>query len=209
MRSVSWLVLGAGLLILSVALPTGGVAAEGNPQVILQTSMGDITLELDPARAPVTVDNFLKYVRSGFYNGTIFHRVIENFMIQGGGYTKDRNLKTPLYPPIRLESRNGLKNLRGTVAAARTKSPDSATSQFFINVADNPFLDYSERTNPTGYAVFGRVISGMEVVDRIRAVKVRENALDVQADGTPAVSMPVTPVVIESARVIGGGASGR
>jgi peptidyl-prolyl cis-trans isomerase A (cyclophilin A) len=203
----AWLGLGAAffssLLVSSVQSP-GRAAETDKPQVVLETSMGDITLELEPERAPITVDNFLKYVRSGFYDGTIFHRVIENFMIQGGGYTKDKNLKTPLYPPIKLESRNGLKNVRGTIAAARTKAPDSATSQFFINVVDNPFLDYSERTNPTGYAVFGRVIKGLDVVDRIRTVKVTENPFDIQQDGTPAASLPATPVVILSARIEAG-----
>lgn len=138
--------------------------------VILETSKGDITLELDPNRAPVTVENFLKYVDEGHYDGTIFHRVIHNFMIQGGGFTPDGNQK-PTDEPIVLESQNGLLNKVGTVAMARTNSPNSATCQFFINVSDNDFLNYSGG-NP-GYAVFGKVTSGMDVVNDIRLVETR------------------------------------
>jgi peptidyl-prolyl cis-trans isomerase A (cyclophilin A) len=174
------------------------------PRVVIETSVGDITVEVDPDRAPETAANFLRYVKSGFYGGTIFHRVIDNFMIQGGGFTKEMNQKTPLFPPIKLESRNGLKNLRGTVAMARTRPPDSATCQFFVNTVDNPFLDYSETTNPTGYAVFGRVVDGMDVVERIRKVKVVENPLDLQEDGRPAWSLPATPVVIKTIRLLSG-----
>ncbi|MCA9726961.1 MAG: peptidyl-prolyl cis-trans isomerase, partial [Candidatus Eisenbacteria bacterium] len=143
---------------------------EGKPRVEVKTTQGDIVLELEPEKAPVTVENFLKYVNSGFYKGTIFHRVIDGFMIQGGGFTIDMKKKTTPYPAIKLESRNGLKNKKYTVAMARTNVPDSATSQFFINVVDNPRLDYP---NPDGhgYAVFGTVISGEDVVDKIRAVK--------------------------------------
>jgi peptidyl-prolyl cis-trans isomerase A (cyclophilin A) len=185
-----------------LAAQTADSAKGGSPQVVLETSMGDLVLELDREHSPITVDNFLKYVKSGFYAGTIFHRVIENFMIQGGGYTKDKNEKIPLYPPIKLESRNGVKNLRGTVAMAHSRVPDSATSQFFINVVDNPSLDYSETTNPTGFAVFGRVIQGMEVVDKIRRVHVGENPMDIHPDGTLDQTLPVVPVVIKSARVL-------
>jgi peptidyl-prolyl cis-trans isomerase A (cyclophilin A) len=178
----------------------GAANPAGQPRVVIETSMGDITVELDPGHAPATVANFLRYVKSGFYSGTIFHRVIENFMVQGGGYTKEMNQKTPLFPPIKLESRNGLRNLRGTVAMARMRDPGSATCQFFINTVDNPFLDYNETTNPTGYAVFGRVVSGMDVVDQIRKVRVVENPLDLQEDGKPALSLPATPVVIKAIR---------
>lgn len=137
----------------------------------IETSMGTVTLELDSEKAPVTVGNFVKYAKSGHYDGTIFHRVIDGFMIQGGGFTKDMNQK-PTEAPIRNEAMNGLKNQRGTIAMARTMEVDSATSQFFINLVNNDFLDF---TSPTprgfGYAVFGEVVDGMEVVDSIAKVK--------------------------------------
>ena len=137
----------------------------------METSMGTITLELDDAKAPETVANFVRYAKDGHYDGTIFHRVIDGFMIQGGGFTKDMNQKETR-EPIRNEAMNGLKNLRGTIAMARTMVVDSATSQFFINLVDNAFLDFQ---NPTpqgfGYAVFGKVIDGMDVVDQIAKVK--------------------------------------
>ena len=140
-------------------------------KVTMETSMGTITLELDDGKAPITVGNFVKYATSGHYDGTIFHRVIDGFMIQGGGFTKDMNQK-PTEDPIRNEAMNGLRNLRGTIAMARTMVVDSATSQFFINLVDNAFLDFQ---NPTpqgfGYAVFGKVVDGMDVVDQIAKVK--------------------------------------
>lgn len=136
--------------------------------VTLETSLGKIVLELYPDKAPATVANFLSYVESGFYDGLVFHRVIDGFMIQGGGFTSDGNQK-PTGSPIKLESDNGLKNVRGSVAMARTNEPDSATSQFFINVVDNQPLDYAPGN--LGYAVFGKVVSGMEVVDKIKSVK--------------------------------------
>jgi len=136
--------------------------------VVLETSKGNIEIELDRENAPVTVENFLGYVNSGFYDGTVFHRVISSFMIQGGGFTGE-GVEKETNPPIKLESDNGLKNSRGTVAMARTNQPDSATSQFFINVADNPFLDYAPGND--GYAVFGKVVSGMDVVDEIKSVQ--------------------------------------
>ncbi|MDE2369353.1 MAG: peptidyl-prolyl cis-trans isomerase [Burkholderiales bacterium] len=142
------------------------------PKVDLETSMGTIVIELDPEKAPKTVANFLKYVRAGHYNGVIFHRVIDGFMIQTGGYKADLSEK-PTRPPIPLESRNGLSNQRGSVAMARTAIPDSATSQFFINVADNVGLDQANSRDGQGYAVFGHVVQGMDVVDRIRAVETR------------------------------------
>ena len=137
----------------------------------METSMGTITLELDDAKAPETVANFVQYAKDGHYDGTIFHRVIDGFMVQGGGFTKDMHQKATR-EPIRNEAMNGLKNLRGTIAMARTMVVDSATSQFFINLVDNSFLDFQ---NPTpqgfGYAVFGKVVDGMEVVDQIAKVK--------------------------------------
>ena len=139
-------------------------------KVKLATSMGDIVIELDAAKAPKSVDNFLKYVQAGHYNGTVFHRVIPNFMIQGGGMTPDMKEK-PTRPPIPLEARNGLVNARGTVAMARTMDPNSATAQFFINVKDNDFLNYSgENPQGWGYAVFGKVVEGQDTVDKIRKV---------------------------------------
>jgi cyclophilin family peptidyl-prolyl cis-trans isomerase len=188
------------MLAILLAAPAG--AEGGPPRVLIQTNLGEITAELYPEQAPATVDNFLRYVKSGFYNGTLFHRVVEGFMIQGGGYTRAMTLKTPLYPPIKLEARSGLKNQRGTLAMARTNAADSATCQFFINVVDNPFLDYDRTTNPSGYAVFGRVVGGMDVVDQIRAVKVTANPTDIQGDGSKSISLPVTPVVIESMRLL-------
>lgn len=139
--------------------------------VTLHTSMGDISLELDAEKAPATVENFLQYVRDGFYDGTVFHRVIDGFMIQGGGMTADLQQKDTR-APIENEANNGLKNAIGTIAMARTNDPHSATAQFFINVADNAFLNHSAPTpQGWGYAVFGHVSAGMDVVDRIRAVK--------------------------------------
>lgn len=139
-----------------------------NKIIVIETSKGNIEVELNFEKAPITSENFLSYVESGFYEGTVFHRVIPNFMVQGGGFTKDGAQKTTM-KPIKLESNNGLKNLRGTIAMARTNVPDSATSQFFINTKDNDFLNYAPG-NP-GYAVFGKVIKGMEVIDAIEKVK--------------------------------------
>jgi peptidyl-prolyl cis-trans isomerase A (cyclophilin A) len=142
-------------------------------KVKLATSQGDIVLELDREKAPKSVDNFLQYVKAGHYDGTIFHRVIADFMIQGGGMKADMSEK-PTRAPIPLESRNGLSNVRGTVAMARTMDPNSATAQFFINVKDNAFLDQPNSRDGNGYAVFGKVVSGMDVVDKIRAVAVSD-----------------------------------
>ena len=139
--------------------------------VILHTNFGPITLELDAAKAPDTVANFLRYANDGYYDGTIFHRVIDDFMIQGGGFTEDMQQK-PTHAPIQNEADNGLKNIAYTIAMARTPNPHSATSQFFINVTDNPFLDYTEPTaQGYGYCVFGRVSAGQDTVDRIKKVR--------------------------------------
>ncbi|MDQ2733798.1 MAG: peptidylprolyl isomerase [Pseudomonadota bacterium] len=155
-------------------------------KVKLETSAGNIVIALDAAKAPNTVDNFIKYVQAGHYNGTVFHRVINNFMIQGGGMTADLKEKATR-PPIALESKNGLTNQRGTVAMARTNDPNSATAQFFINVKDNDFLNAAQSPDGNGYAVFGKVISGMDVVDKIRYAP------------TGAGNFPVNPVVIKHA----------
>ena len=158
----------AGRVLLGAALAALSVAVQAQT-VRLSTSQGDIVVQLDKAKAPKTVDNFVEYVKSGHYNGTIFHRVIDGFMIQGGGMTPDMKEK-PTRAPIPLESHNGLNNVRGTLAMARTMDPNSATAQFFINVKDNGFLDAAQSPDGNGYAVFGKVISGMEVVDKIRKV---------------------------------------
>ena len=181
-------------LVLLAAVAPGDAqdTAKGNPQVVLETSKGKIVLELYPDKAPVTVKNFLAYVDAKFYDGTIFHRVIPNFMIQGGGFTADMNQK-PTNDPIQNEADNGLKNQRGTIAMARTNVPHSATSQFFINSVNNDFLNFkSKSARGWGYAVFGKVVEGLEVVDAISAVKT----------GTSGRfrDVPAEPVVIKSAR---------
>ncbi len=168
--------------------------AQGNPRVVMQTSMGKVVIELSPDKAPISVENFLKYVDSGFYDGTIFHRVISNFMIQGGGFTANREQKGTR-PPIKNESKNGLKNLRGTIAMARLPDPDSATAQFFINVQDNAGLDYPSYG---GYAVFGKVVEGMDVVDKIKAVPTGTARFMTNNGPGPFQDVPQTPVVIES-----------
>jgi peptidyl-prolyl cis-trans isomerase A (cyclophilin A)/peptidyl-prolyl cis-trans isomerase B (cyclophilin B) len=152
-----------------VAEKTAPADATGAPpKVLIKTSMGDITVELYPDKAPKSVENFLTYVKSGFYDGTIFHRVIAGFMVQGGGFTKDLTMKKTR-APVANESKNGLSNLRGTLAMARTADPNSATAQFFINTVDNPRLDYASDAEP-GYCVFGKVTAGLDIVDKIRAV---------------------------------------
>lgn len=173
-----------------VALLLAAAPAWAQQKVRLATSEGDIVLELDAAKAPKTVDNFLTYVKAGHYDGTIFHRVIPTFMIQGGGMKPDMSEKKTL-SPIPLESRNGLSNVRGSVAMARTMDPNSATAQFFINVADNAFLDQPNARDGNGYAVFGKVVAGMDVVDKIRAVPT-------QSAG-PHQNVPVKPVLIRKA----------
>ncbi len=183
------------ILFLLLALITVGAQAQENPHVVLHTNQGDITLELYPDKAPKTVENFLQYVRDGFYDGTIFHRVISNFMIQGGGYTQDYKRKRTR-APIPNEADNGLSNLRGTIAMARTADPHSATTQFFINVVDNKFLDYrAPTTRGWGYCVFGRVVDGMDVVDKIRRIPTGPA-------GPFAKDAPRIPVVIERAEIV-------
>ena len=178
----------ATLTVLSM-FASGNVLAQ---KVKLATSMGDIVLELDAAKAPKTVENFLAYVKSGHYDGTVFHRVIDNFMIQGGGFDSGMQQK-PTKNPIPLESLNGLKNERGTVAMARTAIPNSATAQFFINLKDNDFLNARASAEPNGYAVFGKVTSGMDVVDKIRAVSTGNKAGH--------QNVPVEPIIIKSVTV--------
>ncbi len=193
-RSKGW------ILWLGVYLAAAGAGswarAASEPRVALHTRLGTIVIELFPDKAPRTVENFLRYVREGFYDGTVFHRVIPGFVIQGGGLTRELRPK-PTRPPIPNEAANGLSNQRGTVAMARTRQVDSATSQFFINLADNTFLDHRDDTpRGFGYAVFGRVVSGMEVVDAIASVPT----------GTVRGfrNVPLEPVVIDRVEVLSG-----
>ena len=167
-------------------------ALDPTPHVALKTSMGEIVLELDQEKAPKSVANFLQYVKSGYYKGTVFHRVIDGFMIQGGGFDKNMKQKATK-APIKNEAQNGLQNVTYSIAMARTGDPHSATAQFFINVNDNGALDYPGRDG-FGYTVFGKVVKGMDVVDKIKAVPV--------ADKGPHQNVPVTPVVIESATLL-------
>ncbi|MBL8250412.1 MAG: peptidyl-prolyl cis-trans isomerase [Candidatus Competibacter sp.] len=184
-------------LLAAAALGLIGALAHAGPQVRLDTSLGPITLELAADKAPKTVDNFLAYARAGFYNGTIFHRVIDGFMIQGGGFTADFQQK-PTRAPVSNEADNGLKNVRGSIAMARTSDPQSATAQFFINVKDNAALDYRAATpQGWGYAVFGKVIDGMETVDKIRKV-----ATGPGGPGGGFSDVPATPVVIKAVEIL-------
>ena len=180
--------IGAATFTLALAASIGAQAQK----VKLATSAGDIVIELDAAKAPKSVDNFLQYVNAGHYNGTVFHRVIPSFMIQGGGMTADMKEKTTR-APIPLESKNGLSNARGTVAMARTNDPNSATSQFFINVKDNERLNAANAPDGNGYAVFGKVVSGMDVVDKIRDVSTGSKG--------PYGDVPTTPITINKATV--------
>jgi peptidyl-prolyl cis-trans isomerase A (cyclophilin A) len=171
---------------LAMSLPLAALAANDVAKVKLSTSAGDIVLELYPDKAPKSVENFLQYVRDKHYDGTVFHRVIDGFMIQGGGFTADLQQK-PTRAPIPLEASNGLKNDRGTIAMARTPNPDSATAQFFINLVDNKALN-APNPDGHGYAVFGKVVSGMDVVDKIKTVAVGNQG--------PHQNVPKTPVTI-------------
>ena len=180
------------LRALAFAALAGAAALAQAQNVKLATSAGDIVIALDAAKAPKTVENFVAYVKAGHYDGTIFHRVIDNFMIQGGGMTADMKEK-PTRAPIPLESRNGLVNARGTIAMARTMDPNSATAQFFINVKDNDFLNAANARDGNGYAVFGKVVSGMEVVDKVKGVATGNRG--------PHQNVPLEPVVIKRATV--------
>jgi cyclophilin family peptidyl-prolyl cis-trans isomerase len=181
----------AAVMVFAFGCPADKRNNEGRTMVKLETTKGDIVIEVNETAAPVTAANFLQYVQEGFYDGTIFHRVKPNFMIQGGGFTPDMKQKNTR-PPIVNEAKNGLKNKRGTLAMARTNDPGSATAQFFINHVDNAYLDYSAR-NP-GYAVFGQVVEGMDVVDAIAKVKT----------GTKGMfqDVPDEAVIIKSAKVV-------
>jgi cyclophilin family peptidyl-prolyl cis-trans isomerase len=192
-RSLLW-ILTAGLMWC-----TGATASEEpvkasspRPAVLMETSEGSIRIELWPDKAPLTVKNFLQYVEEGFYNGTIFHRVIDGFMIQGGGFTPDMQQK-PTHPPVKNEATAELRNERGTIAMARTGVVDSATAQFFINVQNNPNLDHRDETQRGfGYAVFGKVVEGMDVVDKIKKVTTSSSGMH--------QNLPAKPVVIQKVR---------
>jgi len=183
----------AGSFLAGVAIAQTPAAAT---KVLMKTSQGDITIELYSAKAPITVKNFLSYVKDKFFDGTIFHRVIPNFMIQGGGMTAEIHEKAAK-PPIKNEAGNGLKNARGTIAMARTPEVDSATCQFFINLKDNGFLDHKDNSpEGFGYCVFGKVVAGMDVVDAIAKVKTMSKRGN--------ENVPIEPVTIVSVEVLGG-----
>lgn len=186
-----WIQRGLKALTVCTALllQQAAVAQDVAPKVVFQTTQGNFTVEVYPDKSPKTVENFLRYVKDKHYNGTVFHRVIPNFMVQGGGFTPNMQQK-PTRDPIPLEANNGLKNDRGTIAMARTANPQSATAQFFINVVDNQNLN-APRPDGHGYAVFGKVVQGMDVIDKIRGVPTT-NAGMYQ-------DVPQTPVVINSA----------
>ena len=189
------LFMGMLLLLSQLASADEPVAVKANPHVIMETTAGTIELELYADKAPKTVANFLRYVNEGFYNGTIFHRVIRGFMIQGGGF--DENLtRKETHEPVANEADNGLKNTRGTIAMARTMDPQSATAQFFINTVNNRPLDFTRKTmNGWGYCVFGKVVSGMDVVDKIETV--RTGAKGVFGRDVPQTTMKITKVSIK------------
>ncbi len=196
------LVLGVGLAQAAQleTMPSQGPAQQPvsgpDPVVKLETSMGDIVLRLDKRKAPVTVENFVQYVKSGHYNGTIFHRVIKDFMIQGGGMTADMKEKDTR-APIKNEANNGLRNQRYTIAMARTMNPHSATAQFFINTVDNPFLNFKNASGQGwGYAVFGKVIQGEDVVNRIKMVPTGRRGMH--------DDVPLSPVIIKKATLVNG-----
>ncbi|MDX1573551.1 MAG: peptidylprolyl isomerase [Methylophaga sp.] len=184
----------APLFFASFSLAAQAEGGDAQPRVKLATNHGDIIIALNAEKAPNTVANFIQYVESGFYDGTIFHRVIENFMIQGGGFTEDFQQKTTK-KPIQNEANNGLTNKRGSIAMARTGDPHSATAQFFINTVDNSFLNFrAETTSDWGYAVFGEVVEGMDVVDKIRKVKTTLRG--------PHQDVPAENIIIEKAEML-------
>ncbi len=195
MSKYQHLVVIACFLVFAIAGSAVAAPKGGKKVVLLETSLGEIKIELDTEKAPISVGNFLAYVKDGHYNGTVFHRVIKDFMIQGGGFTEAMSEKKSAHPPIKNEAGNGLKNERGTLAMARTNVVDSATAQFFINTVTNDFLNHTDETaRGFGYAVFGKVISGMDVVDKIRAVPTaRRGMYD---------DVPKTPVVIIKATIL-------
>jgi len=188
------ILLTAALLVAQAAAsPSPRPPAPPGPVATVETSLGRIRIALDQEKAPISVANFAKYARAGHYSGTVFHRVIPGFMVQGGGMTAELKEK-PTSPPIRNEARNGLRNLRGSIAMARTNDPNSATSQFFISVKDNTSLNKENAADKVGYAVFGKVVEGMDVVKKIEQVKTTTKG--------PHQNVPVDSVVIKSAKVV-------
>lgn len=193
MQKLTRIAFAAGIVTGALLVATGIAQAADNPQVSIKTTLGEIVVELDQEKAPISTANFLAYVKSGFYKDTIFHRVINGFMVQGGGYTADLKPKMPLRPTIKSEEKNGLSNLAYTISMARHDSPDSGQSQWFINVVDNIGLDYPNAKGH-GYAVFGKVIQGKETVDKIKVLLV---------DDKPGFqNIPVIPVVIKSTTIL-------
>ncbi len=183
------------IITLTLLISANSIAFAANPRVKMETTKGDVIIELYPDKAPKTVENFLHYVSEGKYDGTIFHRVIKRFMNQGGGFTTDFK-KVETFPPVINEADNGLKNTIGTIAMARTSDPNSATNQFFINTADNAFLDHtSKTTRGWGYCVFGTVVDGMEVMDRIARVKT-------SANGPFSRDVPMAEIVIRKVTLL-------
>ena len=185
------------IMLLASSVYTQSLLAAGNPTAVIRTSVGDIHLELLADKAPISVENFINYANSGTYDGTIFHRVISNFMIQGGGFTQDMEKKATR-EPITNEANNGLSNDRGTISMARTNHPHSATTQFFINTQDNPNLNHTDESSSRawGYAVFGRVTEGMDVVDEIRFVETTRKP--------PYSDVPVEAVIIQTIEINSG-----
>lgn len=193
MQKLTRIAFAAGIVTGALLASTGIALAADNPQVSIKTTLGEIVVELDQEKAPISTANFLAYVKSGFYKDTIFHRVINGFMVQGGGYTADMKPKMPLRPTIKSEAKNGLSNLAYTISMARHDSPDSGQSQWFINVVDNIGLDYPNARGH-GYAVFGKVIQGKETVDKIKVLLV---------DDKPGFqNIPVIPVVVKSTTIL-------
>lgn len=189
------LTLGTLMAISAQAGAATDAAGDAHPRILMETSMGNIVLELDRAKAPKSVDNFVKYVQDGFYDGTIFHRVIKDFMAQGGGFTPDFAQKS-VRAPVSNEADNGLKNVRGSIAMARTNDPHSATAQFFINTVDNDFLNFSAPTSRGwGYTVFGKVVEGMDVIDKIRSTPTGSG-------GSFPSDVPKTTVLIKKASMV-------
>ena len=189
------LTLGTLMAISAQAGAATDAAGDAHPRILMETSMGNIVLELDRAKAPKSVDNFVKYVQDGFYDGTIFHRIIKDFMAQGGGFTPDFAQKS-VRAPVSNEADNGLKNVRGSIAMARTNDPHSATAQFFINTVDNDFLNFSAPTSRGwGYTVFGKVVEGMDVIDKIRSTPTGSG-------GSFPTDVPKTTVLIKKASMV-------
>lgn len=194
MKNLARMALSAAVFLL-VTHARADTKQKGHPMVVLTTSMGDIKLELYADKAPITVQNFLEYVKTGYYEETIFHRVIPGFMVQGGGLTANmQDKRAGQRSPIKNESANGLRNEVGTIAMARTSQPDSATSQFFINVKDNDSLNRDKAPDKVGYAVFGRVVEGMDVVRKIEAVRTATKGMY--------ENVPIEPITIKSAKIV-------